>query len=1198
MIFNSLKAKIILLVFPIVVFTVVAITLLVQHETTATISRSEEMHAKNLARMVLLSVDNEYKSLTFHRDRTINSRKQELKNMTELLLNYLNSLDSNQQEQAVRTIRNLRYASDRGYFWINDTQQPFPSMIMHPTMPDLEGTMLDSEEFSIDRQGNLFQSGVRIAISQGSGYLEYPWPGPDGQLPRRAKLSYVAHFARWDWVIGTGIYMDDIDAEYQQRLNAIISELQESLAKPQLPGGSYLLIFNGQGEVLAGPSTDLPATLEQLRHTPSGRAADYTDLNQDRRRAYVFHFKPLDWYIVHSFLIDQLYQPALLLRTKIARLAALFLIAALIAGLILAENLSRPLKKLAQAAQEVERNGFATIPITGTNETIRLGTTLDNMLGAINRTNTALRQNESRYEVVVKHSQQMIYDHDLLHDQINWNGAVLEVTGYRADKFAPSTSIFWQRVHPDDLATLQATLNEANRGRLKYRIQYRLQHSDRGYVHVDDNGTYMPNEDSPPLRRLGTIKDISDLKLRETELEESINRYRTLFENAYDAILIVKDGTITHCNAKLCELLKSDLDQIRNHKLRPLIRSDQQSEFDQAVINAGNGQPQQSEWWLTRPDGEAIFCQFSIVPIPQDASLQLVIRDITAQMLAESVRAGHLHFLENIDAIGRIMLQNINIDQMLYKVLQQIQSIFECDRVWLIFPCDPQSSHWRVPMEYNGQHSSPMILPDDDMPMVPEIAMAMQDVLDSNAAVCYHSSAERQLSAATLEYFDIKSQVALALRPKTGKPWMIGMHQCTYEREWTDDDQQLFTAIGARISDTLSVLNIFNDLMRSDARFRSLVANIPGAIFRCAADRDYTMHFISKVIRDITGYPAADFINNSKLTYRSIIVAEDRAQVWQSIQEAIQGDQSYSIEYRISDHQGTIRWIHERGQVVNDKPPYIDGAIFDITDKKNAEKVMIRSEKMLSVGNLAAGMAHEINNPLAGILQNVQVIQNRLSTNLRRNREVAKECGTDIETINAYTSKRNLLHMLAAIHEAGQRASHIVENILAFSRGNTAEHTPHSLAELIDRSLDLATNDYNLKNEYHFHKVKINREYDDSLPYVNCNASDIQQVILIIIKNSIEAMAKLKRRSPCLQFRLKRQGAMARIEIEDNGPGIEPGITASIMEPFCCTKGKGPGLGLSVAYFIIVEYHGGKMDVETKKGKWTRFIIQLPIETE
>ena len=281
----------------------------------------------------------------------------------------------------------------------------------------------------------------------------------------------------------------------------------------------------------------------------------------------------------------------------------------------------------------------------------------------------------------------------------------------------------------------------------------------------------------------------------------------------------------------------------------------------------------------------------------------------------------------------------------------------------------------------------------------------------------------------------------------------------------------------------------------------------------------------------------------------------------------------------------------------------IEGAVIrvdDVTERVRLEEMMIQSEKMMAVGGLAAGMAHEINNPLSGILQNIQVAQDRTTGDLPANRQAAAECGTTLEAIRAYLGRRKVDQMLEAVKASGRRAAKTVQNMLSFSRKSDADVTFHDPGQLLDQTLELAASDYDLKKKYDFRQIDVVRQYAPDVPKVPCEGTKIQQVLLNLLKNGAQAMAGQKDRCepPRLILRTGREGDMVRIEVEDNGPGMDEATRRRVFEPFFTTKevGAGTGLGLSVSYFIITENHRGTMAVESAAGQGTKFVVRLPLK--
>jgi PAS domain S-box-containing protein len=172
------------------------------------------------------------------------------------------------------------------------------------------------------------------------------------------------------------------------------------------------------------------------------------------------------------------------------------------------------------------------------------------------------------------------------------------------------------------------------------------------------------------------------------------------------------------------------------------------------------------------------------------------------------------------------------------------------------------------------------------------------------------------------------------------------------------------------------------------------------------------------------------------------------------------------------------------------------------------------------------------------------------------------------------------------------------EKMLSFARKSDSTIEPHDLSLVLEKTIELARSDYNLKKRYDFKLINIIKEFDSSMPPVLCDKNKIQQVFLNILKNGAEAMFALKNDSfaPRFILRLYKDDTMACIEIENNGPGIPEETRKRLFEPFFTTKpaGKGTGLGLSVSYFIVVKDHKGEMTVESAANKNTKFIIKLP----
>jgi len=281
--------------------------------------------------------------------------------------------------------------------------------------------------------------------------------------------------------------------------------------------------------------------------------------------------------------------------------------------------------------------------------------------------------------------------------------------------------------------------------------------------------------------------------------------------------------------------------------------------------------------------------------------------------------------------------------------------------------------------------------------------------------------------------------------------------------------------------------------------------------------------------------------------------------------------------------------------------PDMEGTVIrldDVTERSRMEEIMIHTEKMMTVGGLAAGMAHEINNPLGGILQSAQVVVRRLESGGHVNEKAAEEAGCTLEGVRDFMEKRDVLPMLRAIRESASRATQIVAHMLEFSRKSGSSRRLNDLSMLFDKAVSLSQSDYDLKKVYDFKKIEITREYDPELPQVPCTATQIEQVFVNLLRNSAQALCEMPGGEPHrITLRTAREDGWARLELQDNGPGMTEEVRRHVFEPFFTTKppGKGTGLGLSVSFFIVTQNHGGEIEVESEPGKGAKFIIRLPL---
>lgn len=265
-----------------------------------------------------------------------------------------------------------------------------------------------------------------------------------------------------------------------------------------------------------------------------------------------------------------------------------------------------------------------------------------------------------------------------------------------------------------------------------------------------------------------------------------------------------------------------------------------------------------------------------------------------------------------------------------------------------------------------------------------------------------------------------------------------------------------------------------------------------------------------------------------------------------------------------------------------------------ITKLEEAQNQLIQSEKMASIGQLAAGIAHEINNPVGFVNANMNIFSNyseQLLTLLDLYEEACRSQGIQLQDIEAYSEeidlaflREDLPEMMNDTQEGLERIKRIVSDLMGFSRVGESVLSDYDLKVGIESTLNVASHE--LK-----YKVEIVKEFAD-LPYVECVPSQINQVLMNMMINAAHAIEE----RGVLTLRTGMQDENVWIEVEDTGCGIDPQNLSRLFDPFFTTKavGEGTGLGLSVSYGIVAK-HNGQIDVRSEPGKGTCFRIVLPV---
>jgi PAS domain S-box-containing protein len=354
------------------------------------------------------------------------------------------------------------------------------------------------------------------------------------------------------------------------------------------------------------------------------------------------------------------------------------------------------------------------------------------------------------------------------------------------------------------------------------------------------------------------------------------------------------------------------------------------------------------EYRMMAADGRVVWVRDLVTVVVQEdraTRLRGVMVDVTERKRAEEERHAHLWFFESMDRINRAIQGTNDLEQMMSDVLDEVLSIFNCDRAWLVYPCDPEAAFWQVPMEHVRPEFPGAFALGRDMPMDSDFAELFRAMKSSSGPLQFNPGSERQLPAGVAKRFSIQSQISMAVYPKGDRPYVFGLHQCSHPRVWTPQEERLFQEIGRRLGDALTSLLMFRNLRESEARLEEAqrIAHV-GYWERGIDGDDFT--WSDETYRIFGMAPQERTIDFA--AWQEVIHPEDRQMMLRATRQAASGGPRYDAEYRVIRPDGEVRVVHSQGDVKGDdsgSPHRIFGIIQDITERRRAEAEVRESER-------------------------------------------------------------------------------------------------------------------------------------------------------------------------------------------------------------------------------------------------------------
>ncbi|HHT9121495.1 MAG TPA: PAS domain S-box protein [Candidatus Wunengus sp. YC63] len=853
---------------------------------------------------------------------------------------------------------------------------------------------------------------------------------------------------------------------------------------------------------------------------------------------------------------------------------------------LIGQKIARPIMGLTTATRKMSAGDLSQRVTIKTEDEVReLGDAFNAMAKSVQEKTSKLQETTNFLNsILVSSTEHAIIASDLGGNILAFNEGAKRMYGYEPDELIFKSNIKILHAKTDAVSNKVLKILETTLQTGIYKNEMQLVRKNGEIFTGYSTFTTRRATDGRPIGFVTITRDITKQKLLELELHDytvrlekiveertrklriSEEKYRRLFETSKDVVFFCdSEGYFIDINQAGVDLFgyESKNEILKLNLAQHLFFNPDEGKIIKEMVYR-NGFIKDYEVELKKKDGIKV-PSLMTSNLRRDERNNVVgyegiIIDLTERKRIEQEK-------DIVNNINKILASKLDIREVFKSLTAELNQVIDFDRMSVTLLDDKREEFliFAVSKDYDrsrleeGMHYS-------------KYGTLAGKVVDDGEVYMVNDTSRGAFSTDPILYKEgIKSRMAF---PLIYKGETIGSVNFGSRKVNNFSENQLFdfvSKIAPQLAIAIDNTRLFDRIKESEEKYRNLVEDIEDVIFRM--DKTGRYLFLNNALQKVTGYFPQEFYETPSIA-TEMIHKDDVRLVKETMQKILDDELKVSkdLEYRIYCKNGKELWLSQNTYPIKNKNGSIlgvEGIIRDITDRKKIEDQIRRSERLASIGELAASIAHEIRNPLGAISNSVCMLKRDLALD-----------GDD----------QKLFEMVV---EETDRLNSIITNFLTFAHPAEYHFVRSDILAIIDETLLLLQRDERF-NE----KIKIIKVYENDVPRVYLDQNWIRKVFWNLLVNSIDAMP----RGGKIYIHVRRPNVPNNEEIEivvaDTGKGIPPEIMKKIFEPFFTTKkAKGTGLGLPIVH-RIVDNHGGVIDVKSERNKGTAFTIRLPIKNK